>query len=56
LNTCWKKENNWFPDFEAIEKNDLQKVKLMFVNYPQMPTDNYPQKSCLSNWWHLQKA
>ncbi len=30
--------NNWYPDFEAIEKLDLSKVKLMFVNYPQMPT------------------
>jgi len=31
-------ELNWFPDFAAIEKNDLSKVKLMFVNYPHMPT------------------
>lgn len=30
--------NNWFPDFKAIEKNDLTKVKLMWVNYPHMPT------------------
>jgi LL-diaminopimelate aminotransferase len=31
-------DNNWYPDFAAIEKNDLSKVKLMFVNYPHMPT------------------
>jgi len=31
-------ELNWFPDFAAIEKNDLSKVKLMFANYPHMPT------------------
>jgi len=31
-------ELNWLPDFAAIEKNDLSKVKLMFVNYPHMPT------------------
>ena len=31
-------ENNWFPDFEAIEKTDLSKVKLMWVSYPHMPT------------------
>jgi len=37
-------ENNWFPDFEALEKLDLQKVKLMFVNYPQMPTGQLPTK------------
>ncbi|CAN5474979.1 aminotransferase class I/II-fold pyridoxal phosphate-dependent enzyme [soil metagenome] len=36
------KENNWFPDFEAIEKDDLQNVKIMFVNYPQMPTGQLP--------------
>ena len=39
-----KEENNWFPDFEEIEKNDLSKVKLMFVNYPQMPTGQLPTK------------
>ena len=31
-------ENNWFPDFEALEKTDLSKVKLMWVSYPHMPT------------------
>jgi len=31
-------ENNWQPDFEALEKTDLSKVKLMWVNYPHMPT------------------
>lgn len=32
-------ENNfWQPDFEALEKIDLSKVKLMWVNYPNMPT------------------
>ncbi len=30
--------NNWLPDFEALEKQDLTKVKLMWVNYPNMPT------------------
>jgi LL-diaminopimelate aminotransferase len=37
-----KKENNWFPDFEEIERNDLHNVKVMFVNYPQMPTGQLP--------------
>ena len=36
------KENTWFPDFEAIEQAGLEKVKLMFVNYPQMPTGQLP--------------
>ncbi len=30
--------NGWSPDFEEIEKQDLSKVKLFFVNYTQMPT------------------
>ncbi|MDR6966342.1 aspartate/methionine/tyrosine aminotransferase [Flavobacterium arsenatis] len=33
-----KAENNWEPDFEALEQQDLSKVKLMWVNYPNMPT------------------
>ncbi|HSQ43944.1 MAG TPA: aminotransferase class I/II-fold pyridoxal phosphate-dependent enzyme [Ginsengibacter sp.] len=39
-----KEENNWFPDFVELEKADLKKVKLMFVNYPQMPTGQLPTK------------
>ena len=31
-------QNNWVPNFEEIEKNDLSKVKIMWVNYPHMPT------------------
>ena len=34
-----KEENNYYPDFNLLEKKkDLSKVKLMWVNYPQMPT------------------
>jgi LL-diaminopimelate aminotransferase len=35
-------ENNWAPDFENLEKSDLSKVKLMWVNYPHMPTGQIP--------------
>lgn len=31
-------DNEWQPDFESIEKMDLSNVKLMWVNYPNMPT------------------
>jgi len=31
-------KNNWFPDIVALEKSDLSKVKLMWINYPHMPT------------------
>ncbi len=33
-----KENTNWEPDFESLEKLDLNKVKLMWVNYPNMPT------------------
>src|SRR5690349_15937226 len=36
-------ENNWFPDFEEIEKIG-KGARLMFVNYPQMPTGQQPTK------------
>ena len=31
-------ENGWLPDFDALEQLDLSKVKLMWTNYPHMPT------------------
>ena len=31
-------ENGWYPDFDALEKMDLKGVKLMWTNYPGMPT------------------
>ncbi len=31
-------DNGWQPDFESLEKMDLSKVKLMWTNYPNMPT------------------
>lgn len=32
------KELGWKPDLAALEKRDLSKVKLMWINYPNMPT------------------
>lgn len=31
-------ENGWYPDFEALEKFPLERIKLMWINYPHMPT------------------
>ena len=31
-------ENRWQPDFDALERMDLSRVKLMWTNYPNMPT------------------
>ena len=37
-------ENHWEPNFENLEKLDLSKVKLMWVNYPHMPTGQKPTR------------
>jgi len=29
---------NWLPNYEELEKEDLENVKIMWVNYPHMPT------------------
>ena len=31
-------ENHWQPDFEALERLPLDRIKMMWVNYPHMPT------------------
>lgn len=33
-----KEEQNWLPDLQELEQRDLSKVKLMWINYPHMPT------------------
>ena len=38
VNYNLREENGWQPDFEELEKTDLSKVKLMWTNYPNMPT------------------
>src|SRR5688572_172741 len=37
-----REENNYEPDLEKLSKGRLKKIKLMFVNYPQMPTGQLP--------------
>lgn len=34
-------DNGWQPDFEELEHRDLSRVKLMWTNYPNMPTGGY---------------
>lgn len=31
-------ENGWMPDFDALETLPLERIKLMWINYPHMPT------------------
>lgn len=44
LNYNLHEEQNWYPDLEALAAQDLSKVKLMFVNYPHMPTGQQGSK------------
>jgi LL-diaminopimelate aminotransferase len=39
--------SNWQPDLTALEAMDLSKVKLMWVNYPHMPTGTFGDHTIL---------
>ena len=38
VNYNLKEENGWMPDFDELEQMDMSRVKLMWTNYPNMPT------------------
>ncbi len=38
VNYNLRPENDWQPDFDELEQMDLSHVKLMWTNYPNMPT------------------
>ena len=38
VNYDLSEDNGWQPDFDALEQMDLEGVKLMWTNYPNMPT------------------
>ena len=38
VNYNLREDNGWQPDFEELEKMDLSHVKMMWTNYPNMPT------------------
>ena len=38
VNYNLREDNGWQPDFEELEQMDLSNVKLMWTNYPNMPT------------------
>lgn len=49
-----EEKNNWLPDLEALEKQisgstKKQAVRLLFVNYPHMPTGQLPGPSFFSS-------
>ena len=44
-----KEELGWQPDFEELEKMDLSNVKLMWTNYPNMPTGANARHECVGH-------
>jgi len=42
-------ENRWFPNLEALAKSDLTKVKIMWINYPHMPSGARPTPELFSS-------
>lgn len=38
VNYNLKEENGWMPNFDELEQMDMSRVKLMWTNYPNMPT------------------
>lgn len=40
-------ENGWQPDFDALERLPLDRIKLMWINYPHMPTGTPASKELL---------
>jgi len=38
VNYNLKENAGWMPDFDELEKTDMSRVKLMWTNYPNMPT------------------
>ncbi len=36
---------NWLPNYDELEKQDLEKVKIMWINYPHMPTGAVASKT-----------
>ena len=38
VNYNLREENGWMPDFNELEAMDLSRVRLMWTNYPNMPT------------------
>jgi aspartate/methionine/tyrosine aminotransferase len=44
VNYNLREDNGWQPDFDELEQMDLSKVKLMWTNYPNMPTGGRAQR------------
>lgn len=48
--------NGWYPDLDQIEKNGLEGIKIMWLNYPHMPTGTRADSSKLQKIVDFAKA
>lgn len=55
VNYLLEEERNWYPDLDALAAMDLSKVKLMFVNYPHMPTGQQVSAGVFEDLVHFAK-
>ena len=53
VNYTLREDNGWQPDFDELEKMDLSKVKLMWTNYPNMPTGGRAQRATYERLVHF---
>lgn len=53
-----KEENDWLPDFDSLEQICLtnKNCKLLFVNYPNMPTGKLPSIELFENLVHFART
>ena len=42
-------ENGWYPDLNKLEDTDIEKVRVMWINYPHMPTGTRGNKKLFEN-------
>ena len=47
VNYDLREDNGWQPDFDQLEKMDLSRVKVMWANYPNMPTGGNARRETL---------
>lgn len=47
VNYDLREDNGWQPDFDQLERMDLSRVKVMWANYPNMPTGGNARRETL---------
>ena len=56
VNYNLREDNGWQPDFDELERMDLSRVKVMWANYPNMPTGGNARRETLERLVSFAKA